>query len=239
MCYSNRYCFYNWPPGLSLPPHPIPAYESYLCFSPVTLLARWLPSPPPSLKLIISPCGGQGATVNTCKFYVTHCNGKVSRWISADNKWVCGMNTHLLPFGFSPFSSILIPETRVCQKSPLPWGKANGDSILRSHLFRRVKNVLLWMQMTVGAGVGGTGICVCATLFCKCGHFENCTFLEICQSSPPGFWLYSFSHPLTWFLFYPGEVGQLAQTSGVCSFAGRAHSGFSHKPLNSTVSISK
>lgn len=155
MCYSNRYCFYNWPPGLSLPPHPIPAYESYLCFSPVTLLARWLPSPPPSLKLIISPCGGQGATVNTCKFYVTHCNGKVSRWISADNKWVCGMNTHLLPFGFSPFSSILIPETRVCQKSPLPWGKANGDSILRSHLFRRVENVLLWMQMTVGAGVGG------------------------------------------------------------------------------------
>lgn len=138
-----------------------------------------------------------------------------------------------------PFLQHLDPRNQSMSKEPPPLRQSKWGLNPEKSLIQESEKCIVMNANDSGGWSGGTGICDCATLFCKCSHFENCTFLEICQSSPPGFWLYSFSHPLTWFLFYPGEVGQLAQTSGVCSFAGRAHSGFSHKPLNSTVSISK
>lgn len=54
------------------------------------------------------------------------------------------------------------------------------------------------------------------------GHFENCTWLEVCQPSPRYFDCTLSLPPFNLYFALLGEVGQLTQTLRICSFAGWA-----------------
>lgn len=188
------------PPLLTLPPHLLPV--SCLCIlpcSPVSQVTGCHPNQEQRLCvgwvlkswLTILPWGmglGRGGAFHTwCKFYGIPCNVvKVFKMNFSRYKWVSIRKKHPLPpFGFSPFSSILnlVSRTRVRRAPRLRQNEAVFWDTMR--------RVLLWVWILVGSGAPA---CECATLFCNCSHFENCTLLEICQPSSPRFRLYPLSH---------------------------------------------